>query len=176
MSTNEGPIYYCVDRTDTIVEIGGSWDRFAEMSGAMDLFAHKVIGTGLLSHISGDVTQSFVAAALDAARVLNARRVMPYRCDAPRFKRFMEMKVEPVPSGLLRVSHRLIRTERFPYELNFKASATGGNPTIRCSLCGRISAADGWLEPEEASLLGLVRTGDVNQVIYTVCEPCKSAR
>lgn len=170
------PISYELDAADIIVSVGGAWDQFALQNDGGALVATSVIGTPLLKHVSGDVSRFFVRSVLEACRVLQTRRSVEYRCDAPGFKRFMRMTVEPRERHSLIVAHQVLRIEPLLRPIGFFVSpaAPTAIPLVRCTMCNRVKQGADWTEPDEALAGGLLSSDEPNAVIYGVCDPCRA--
>lgn len=172
----QGELFYRLDRKDTIVDVGGAWDRFANENDGQSLTAERIRGQSLFAHIVGTATREFVWTLLDAARKLQQPVTRCYRCDSPTLKRYMEMTIEPDPRGLLLVRHRLLSTEPLQRPIVFKVAASGTARRaliVRCSSCNRVRAEGAWLEPEAALSKGQVPTDQgVARVAYGVCSDC----
>jgi PAS domain S-box-containing protein len=91
-------VAYLVDRSGSILAVGQpGWSSFAAENGAEHLAAESVIGQSLFSHVAGDaVRQSYrdMHAAVCSGR--RPRIVFRYRCDAPNFRREMQMSISTV--------------------------------------------------------------------------------
>lgn len=168
--TSDDRVFCRVDRDNRIVEAGGGeWDRFALENDGRDAVAARVLGTNLLDHVHGDASRMLVFTMLERARRITRPHKVPFRCDSPHFKRFMEMEVSPAPNQGVSFAYRLLRVEPFPEPLRFAVGdARRGPLRIRCSSCNRIREAGRWREPEETM------TGPEPIIIaYGVCDICQ---
>lgn len=166
---------YRLDSRDRIIEVSGGWDRFAFDNGAEELANESVIGMPLRSFISGDVTRMFIDTMHARARMSGRPMTVPYRCDSPGVKRFMEMSLEAIGSDLVS-THRLLAEQVLPRALVFRIVADGRphSWTKRCSMCNRLSMPDGRLvEPDEFAEMESA-DGQAVGVIYFVCPECKN--
>lgn len=166
---------YRLDSRDRIIEVSGGWDRFACDNGAEELANESVIGMPLRSFISGDVTRMFIDTMHARARMSGRPMTVPYRCDSPGVKRFMEMSLEAIGSDLVS-THRLLAEQVLPRALVFRIAADGRphSWTKRCSMCNRLSMPDGRLvEPDEFAETESA-DGQTVGVIYFVCPECKN--
>lgn len=173
-SAGEKTTGYRLDTRDRIIEVSGEWDRFACDNGAEELAMDSVIGMPLRSFISGDVTRMFIDTMHARVRMSGRPMTVPYRCDSPGVKRFMEMSLAAIGNDLIS-EHRLLSEHVMPRALIFR-SASDGRPqawTRRCSMCNRLSMPDGRLvEPDEFAEAGAA-DGQAIGVIYFVCPECK---
>lgn len=161
---------YRLDAGDRIVEVGGAWDRFACENGAEDLAGEQVIGLPLRSFIAGDVTRMFIDTLLARVRLTGRPAVVPYRCDSPGLKRFMEMSLTLEGRSLL-AEHRLVGEQPLPRPLTFRTATAGGRWVRRCSMCNRVATRDGAPLVEPECLPEAAAT--VCEVIYGVCAECR---
>lgn len=170
MMGTDNSLFYRLDKGDRITEIGGSWDRMAQENGGDHLCGQAVLGFPLYDYISGDVSKMFVRTVIDGVRVLGRTRTVPYRCDSPGLRRYMEMSVAFEPGGGVLLEHRQLRTESTGRRFDFQV---GVQPlrkmVIRCSHCNRLKVEGVWDEAE--SQLPAERASMV-PVIYGVCPQC----
>lgn len=164
--------HYRLDAKNRIVEVGGDWDRFALENGADDLSSNLVIGLPLHSFISGDVTRMFINTMLSRVRMTGQPAVVPYRCDSPGIKRFMEMSLAAIGQDVIS-EHRILNECPMPRHTDFRAAA--GNNTFRmikrCSMCNCIAMPGG--KPMESDIADFSGDEPV-KVIYFICAECKA--
>ncbi len=172
--TAKGLTRYRLDTRDRIIEVSGDWDRFAHDNGADELTSYLVIGVPLRKFISGDVTRMFIDTMHARARLSGQPMTIPYRCDSPGVKRFMEMSLTAIGNELVS-EHRLLAEHAMHHVLDFRI-ADEGRPctwTKRCSMCNRLTAHDGrLLEPDDFAETGRTDGKAVN-VIYHICPDCR---
>jgi len=141
---------YEVDARNKVVDVDTEWDVEAQRAaGNAGPLRDRILGRPLESFMAGDATKMFVRAALDAARLLGETRVLPYRCDVPGERRYLEMVISPLADGHVRVAHRLVKTEPMPSRRSLpRVRIVGG---WRCSQCCRVrlSGSDEWIESED---------------------------
>ena len=170
MSDQEVCLFYRLDQSDRITAIGGAWDRMAQENGGDRLCGDSVVGRPLYDFISGDISKMFVRTVIEGVRVLQRPRTVPYRCDSPGLRRYMEMSIKCEPGGGLLLEHRQVRTEATGRRFDFRV---GTQPlrqmVVRCSHCNAVKVEGRWGEPE--ALLPVAPAGDV-PVVYGVCPTC----
>ncbi len=173
-------IFYRLSREDTIVEVGGAWDRFAVANDGQNLLSDRILGQSIYAHVLGEPTRDFVWTMLDGVRKLKRPVRQTYRCDSPGLKRFMQMTIEPEEASGLCLRHRLVSTAPLVLPVQFRAVAPGtarAHLTFRCSCCNRLNVDGAWHDPEQASftpeLKQLIDQG-VMRIAYSVCPSCKS--
>jgi hypothetical protein len=160
--------FYCIDADDCISAVGGQWNAFAEANGGEKAVADRVTGTSLYDHVHGDVSRMYVRSVFAAVRTLARPAVRAYRCDSPRQKRHMEMRITPGADGSLRVEHRILRVEALPIAVRFVVGGTG-RPCVRCSMCCRIKTGATW--QDEIDHFARDQRTEV-PVVYGVCPTC----
>ena len=172
-SQRQSLLHYDVNEAGVIVEVVVDWVHLAREDDEFPLLSADVIGTALSQHITGDETREFIADIINAVRRLGQPRTIKYRCDAPKFKRFMQMILTPEEAGRVRITHRLIREEPLPAQIRFDAELA--SDSVRCSMCNRVRHDKVWREPEAALAANLLRAEHENFVIYKVCDDCRAA-
>ena len=170
MSNQELSLYFRLDKSDRITETGGAWDTMAHENGGDALCGGTVIGHPLYDYVSGDVSKMFVRTVIDGVRVLQRPRALPYRCDSPGLRRYMEMAITCEPGGGLLLEHRLLRTEATGRRFDFQTSnAPLRQMIVRCTHCNAIKHEGRWGEPE--AVLPEQVSGAL-AVVYGVCPRC----
>jgi hypothetical protein len=153
---------YVVDGTNRVVAVDRDWDaKAARTDGGAGVMRAQVVGQPLDRFIAGDATKMFVRAALDAARLLQQTRVLPYRCDSPEERRRFEMVISPLVDGNVQVEHRLVSSEaRLPRGRIPESPLQAG---WRCSQClwVRLAGSTEWRDVD-----GFV------PLAQDVCPPC----
>lgn len=158
---------YTLDANDVIIDIqlgpGDEW--LAEIP------REEIIGTPLLSHVTGVSTAAFIRGILDGAR--RGHRVeVPYRCDTPDRRRSWMMLVAPKDGGCVSISHRLLEDLPFRSGVTFQtATAHFINAVPRCSVCNRVFMDTTWRDPDEQVPEGFWPSRVVD-VIYEICSSC----
>jgi hypothetical protein len=169
------PVCYWVDISDVIVDISPGWDIFARQNNAPELDVRRVVGRNLLDFISGDATKMYVRTLIQSVRLLRRPIIRTYRCDSPDTRREMEMRITLEGTGLIRWEHRILQEQTLCQRLDFKVVQTPTPPTpkyvVRCSVCNRLKAPQGWSEPDYAPSLPSEPDGKI-PVIYGVCPEC----
>lgn len=135
-------MFYRVDREDRIVAVSEDWDAFAYANGGAGALGSRVLGRRLNDFLAGDTTRMYVAAAIQAARVLGRPRTLPYRCDSPHERRRFQMTLTPGADGTVTVSHALL--DCVPRSPKPALAAAGW----RCSQClaVRVEGGTEWLD------------------------------
>lgn len=143
---------YRVDGDDTIVAVGGDWDRFAaDNEGGARCEARRVVGASLWDFIAGDEIQHLYGLVLGRVRESGRGVVLPSRCDGPRIRRFLSITVTPLEDGAVRFDSTVVRTEaRDPVAL-LDAKVPRSAEVVRiCSVCKCVHDDPLWISVERA--------------------------
>ena len=166
--------WYEVDASNRLIDVDPFWDVFALANGAQgNVTRDKIIGQPLMDFVTGDMTRMYVDVALKSARLKQMPRVLSYRCDAPGLKRWLEMTVEPLSGGRVRISHRLVSSSPTKIRSEFRYSPKFVQ-WLRCSQCLKlalIDTPDVWHLPES---IDLFQSGGVVMVSDSVCPACQA--
>jgi hypothetical protein len=158
-------VLYRIDADDRIVEVGGSWQTFAEENGGIG----EVVGSQLWDFVSGDDVRAVWTLLLRRARVGGDRLRFRYRCDAPGVRRLMQMELVPQEDGGVAFESRELDASAKAPLPGRRDDGTSGTVTV-CGWCGRVRA-DTWVSPEAAiGLLGLA--GEAARLSHGVCGDC----
>lgn len=162
---------YWVDGKDLIIRLSSSWDDFALENGGKSVITTEVIGRPLFDYIAGDPSRMWMETVLKLVRITGKMVEREYRCDTPELRRFMKMQLVPEGGGVVRVDHHVLRTEPRERRVEFipKPDSTV-TITKRCSICGRISSGERWIEADQSDVDAL-RVKKI-PVVYTVCGEC----
>ncbi len=165
---------YRIDREDRITHVNSAWLSFAEENWNIDL-GRGVLQRPIWDFIADTETRHIFRAML--AKVRESRRTIsvPFRCDSPHIRRFMEMEIVPLPDNNVQFNCSLLRTERRPYMgLLDPASDRSDEYLTMCSWCKRIRlGADEWVEVEEAvKRLDLFESEGLPQLTHGLCNGC----
>jgi len=156
----EFAVHYFVDRSNLIIEVGDDWDAVAaEGEGGPGATRASIVGRPLEAFMLGDATKMFVRSALDAARILNQTRVLPYRCDSADQRRRFEMVISPQGDGRVLVEHQLV--EAIPKASRRGSRGLQARAAWRCSQCLRVRFSDGGEWEEADTRPGLTPGQDV---------------
>lgn len=168
---------YVIDAEDRIVGVSPSWKGFAVHNNAHGL-AEGVEGTPLLDHISEPATKRIYGKAIEKVRRTGRDLTLPFRCDGPHVRRFMELRITAEGDGRLRFRSRLGRSELRPPVALLDAAAPRSRDDLVsvCSWCKRVQAGEEWLEAEDAVVrLGLEGADHLPEVSHGICPACREA-
>jgi hypothetical protein len=170
-------VRYRIDADDRLVRLGAAWDRFARANGAPELARGRVRGRGLWEFITSIEARHLHKRLLEAVRAGRAIRALPFRCDSPDTRRFMEMDLLPRANGAVEYRCRLVRAERREAVALVMAAAGGTGALVKmCSWCKRVEVTPGAWRDVEAAVreLGLLEQDPTPGVTHGLCPDCRT--
>ncbi len=171
-------VWYRVGSHDEIREASETWDAFALANGAPHLVLSQVVGQSLWSFIAGAEVRHLYELLLARIRESQKTVVLPFRCDAPDRRRFMEMAVVGLAGGEVEFVTRVVREEgRDPVSLETGAVESQNHLLAICSWCKRVRLTEAqWVELEQAiERLALFNRETLPPVTHGLCEDCYTA-
>jgi hypothetical protein len=154
VNLNPDVFRYSIDRNDQIIRVCPGWLAFAEENSWEpdgDLADH-VLGRSLWEFIAGPETRHLYEELLRRARKGQTVGPIPFRCDSPVERRYMELRLNPGAGGEVELESTLIRREqRLPVAL-LEAHRHPGPDLLRiCSMCKKLAVNPRlWVEIEDA--------------------------
>ena len=177
---NADAVYsYRIDATDMIVRLSENWGDFAAANeGAAGCDHCVVVESRLWDFIDSDEVRLLYGILLERIRRDGRPVRLPYRCDAPHERRFLQLEMVPHPEGEVDFHSSLLRVEsRDPVRI-LAADAPRSNEFVKvCSLCKRFVMPDGaWVEVETAlKRLGLFDEPLLPRLTHGLCPECYDA-
>lgn len=152
-----------------------TWEDFARANDAPELAPERVVDSSLWDWVSGAEVQHVYRGLLARLRAEPRTLRVPFRCDRPALRRFMELALSAVPDGGVRCDARLLRAEpRAPVPLLEAGLERGETFLGMCSWCKRVRSGGGWLELEEA-VTAFDLLGDAPPwFTHTICDACEA--
>lgn len=164
-------ITYRVDAEDLLVEVGGDWHAFASENGCSTL-TPAPLGRSLWSFVTGAEARMLWQGLLARARA-GERVSVPYRCDAPAFRRFLTMQLEADRDDSVLLTSGLVLEEERTEMCWLAASAERASELVRsCSWCRSFAVGDEWVEVEEAVARLRLLEAAPPQITHTLCPGC----
>jgi hypothetical protein len=170
--------FYEIDERDVLVDVDAAWLLFARECGAAELGVEKVLGRSLWEFVSDVQTISLYVEIFARARASRTTVVVPFRCDGPEVRRFMELSISPGNRpGNLALVGRLLRTEHRPPVALLDPLVPRSESFVRmCSWCKKVQVGEEWLEVETAvSRLELFGEPVLPQLNHGICDSCQEA-
>lgn len=164
-----------IDRRGTIVQVNAAWLAFAKANRYPGDPA-SVIGHSLWSYISDLETRHIYKELVERARTSGSLRV-PYRCDAPNLRRFLEMTIAfDATTDTISFTSRMLRTEARPRQplLDPETVRLEEQFLRLCSWCKRGEyGAQEWIEIEQmVDRLGLFEQERMPRITHVICPAC----
>jgi hypothetical protein len=165
---------YRVNAEDRIDHVSSEWLDFARENDASDLDSEAVIGQPIFHFVSNEETRHLYEMILDRVRSRGNEVRVPFRCDGPSVRRFMELEVSPGPHGQVLFQGRIVREEDRPPVPLLDSSINREDDFLKiCSWCKRVQAEGEWLEVELAvERLELFSSQHLPQLTHGICEDC----
>ena len=167
---------YRVDASDIIVEEDQCWLAFAKENNTIDLDEPSVVGKSLWSFIADYATQKLYKEIHRFVRVTGNPITVPFRCDSPTLKRYMQLTITQRENQRLAYESILLRAVPSRRLSVFDPSEERSAAFLTmCSFCKRsLIEPAGWLEMENIAIkLRMYRKQTVPELRYTVCPECE---
>ena len=167
---------YRLDSEDRIVFVNDDWIDFAIENGLAGLTRENVVGKSLWELIGDRSIQQLYKTFFARLRIVEKTRRIPYRCDSPDCRRFMEMEIFSNGTGELELVNRIVKLEpRDTVDLLDQTAKRNQAFLGICSVCKKIRLRENqWYEIEDAlAILGLARNGEpYPQLSHSLCNRC----
>lgn len=177
MEGNGGKDFYIyrLDALDRITHVNRAWLSFAVENESDALTPEAVLRRPLWDFIADNETRHVYRMILSRVRSSGKEVRLPFRCDSPSIRRFMEMEISPLPEGAVEFKCRLLRAESRPsVGLLDPAADRSGEFVQICGWCKRIRLDTGeWVETEEAvKRLDLFGAKKLPRLTHGICPDC----
>lgn len=167
---------HTVDSSGTIIAVNDEWLSFARENDAPELGRGAVVGRPIWDFISDKETRHISRLILEKAQKSGRKLSIPYRCDSPGMRRFLEMEIAPLENGNIEFRSRHLKSEKRDANilLDRRAERTGEFLAI-CSWCRRVRLGGEWVEVDEAvSKLALFSSPALPQLTHGICKDCNA--
>lgn len=174
---SDAGVVYRLNGLDEIVYVGDGWGEFAAANDAPELLPERVLGRPLWDFVCDDTTRHLYGEILRRARSGRPAR-FNFRCDAPDYRRLMEMNVEGLEGGGVRFETRTLRVDERPRQDMLDRRAPREGDRLRmCGWCKRMDLdGERWGEIEEAvNALRLFERQALPPLTHGMCRPCFDA-
>lgn len=164
-----------------------AWLEFARENWRADFDPQAVLGANWRTHISDPATLQLYDLLAQRARRLGRPLTVAFRCDAPDLRRFMEIRVSPLPDGGLEWASWIARQEpRAAASLLAARAQRSPRLLTVCSWCKKVQVPDWacgqdcevgrWVEVEQVMpLLANALSGYYPELTHGVCPTCHQA-
>lgn len=170
------PSIYRIDAGDIITAVNPDWDAFARENEGAHLTGEHVVGRDLWAFIGDFETAQIYRAVLARLRGGAVVPPLPFRCDSPALRRFMELHLRAVTDdGGVELEARLLRSEPREAVALLDPAAPRDDELLRmCSWCKRVAVTESqWCEVEEAAQrLRLFERDRLPELTHAMCDRC----
>jgi hypothetical protein len=166
---------YHVDDQDRLIFVDEAWHQFARDNNTLELTTDAILQKSLWEFITNQQVRHLYRLMLEKVRTTGEALDVYYRCDAPEWRRYLQMRMTPSQNGRVQFRNWLLRQEkRPPVPLLDMTLDRSEEFVIICSWCKQIKLAqDDWVEIEEAvELLGLFEVDVLPQLSHGLCPSC----
>lgn len=166
-------IVYRIDIRDHICLVSDEWNSFLRENTPFTGAFPTYLGTRLWNHLGDPTTIHLYQAMVANVRRTKKESTVPFRCDAPDRRRFMEMHISCLDDGTVEFRSVTLREETRVWVplLDMRARFSGAMLRM-CSWCKKVTLPD-WVEVEEAvHRLQLFENETVPRISHTICPSC----
>jgi hypothetical protein len=166
---------YRIDLEDRISFVNDEWIAFGVENGLTELSEETVVGKTLWDFISDISVIHLYQNLFKIIRAKKSKPKIPYRCDSPDCRRFMQMELVPLQGGEIQLINRILKTEPRSSVSMLKESAERSSEILPvCSVCKKVRLREEtWYEIEDATaILGITHVGPYPQLTHTMCYGC----
>jgi len=176
---NEEVIVYRIANSDTIVSVSDNWRSFAHANAWNGpCRPEDVVRRKLWDFIQDRETRQLYSEMFRKVRKGRCCGPIPFRCDSPWERRFLELLMVALPNGHIEITSRILRTEpRDSVGLLDKKTTRSDEFITLCSMCKKMETPDNkWNEIEEVLVkLRLFEEVEMPQVTHGLCPDCYHA-
>jgi RNA polymerase sigma-70 factor (ECF subfamily) len=167
-------VEYRIDAHDRVVPVGAGWGRFAEDNGAPELVAPSRERT-LWGYLEGDDIAALWELLVLRVRLTQTRVQLPYRCDAPTFRRWFDMTLTPEPDDVVHFRSVLVREETRA-EVAYSVARplhSADAALVVCSWCSRCDDGVRWtLFEDHVRERSLTEEHAAPAITHGICPVC----
>lgn len=172
----ENDYIYVIDEADRIVSVSDNWLLFAQENEATaSCHPDSIMNKPIWDYIFGMETQHLFEVTLEKVRTTDKSVVLPFRCDAPDRRRYLELLITPLHQKCIKFTSYIIREESRDTVVLLEAGIPRSNDIINmCSMCKKVELSKGnWVEVEVAlTTLKLFEQLKLPQISHGLCVEC----
>jgi hypothetical protein len=168
-------LIYKVDHDDVVSEVSSGWDDFARLNNGIEACREYIIGRPIYNCIAGSEVESFYQQVFDKTRSSGVPISVPFRCDSPSDKRFLNLTVTDYGKGVLECNSKTLavvpRAE--PIEVMLVSGGVSAAALYMCGVCKAVHLrANLWRELDTVS--SLIDPGSLRKrpFVQTICPSC----
>ncbi len=168
---------YRIDRCGFITDLSDNWNSFAaDNGGGKEVANSRIIGTKLMQHISGIEAKLIYEAIIDNVITHQREAIIPFRCDSPGQRRFLDLRIRPTDEGAVEFESRIKSQEvRELAPLLDSEINRSDDILVICSFCKDVKIDDDtWVEVEVAArkLKLFTRSRSLPMLSHGMCPDC----
>ena len=167
---------YIIDKLDRIISVSDNWLLFAQENQAGEIcHPDVIINRSIWEFIEGTETKQFYEIILRTIRTKNIAVQLPFRCDAPDKRRYLELSITPVQQGNIEFASNIILEELRDTVEVLESGIPRSEELIKmCSMCKKIELSENtWVEAEAAVVsLRLFEKNKLPQISHGLCIEC----
>ena len=176
---NEDVFVYSVDEEDIIASVSENWQLFAhDNSWAGKIKPENVVGHLLWDFIQDAETRHLYKEIFSRVRIGKRLGPIPFRCDSPQERRFLELQLTPLSGGQIQIASTIVRRELRATVGLLDSEIPRSKVFIRiCSMCKKIAITeDEWIEIEAGlQKLKLFEAEEMPELTHGLCPACYKA-
>ena len=176
MSMNKDVFVYSVDEEDIIASVSENWQLFAhDNAWAGKCKPENVVGQLLWDFIQDAETRHLYKEIFNSVRIGRRLGPIPFRCDSPQERRFLELLLRPLSGGQIEISSTIVRRElRAPVGLLDNETPRSKKLIRICSMCKKIAITENEWIAIEAGLqkLKLFEAEEMPGLTHGLCPAC----
>lgn len=173
-TADERLFIYRVDAHNVILFVNDEWVSFALENDAPTLVRENVVGKSLWEFIDGWETRHLYDLILERVRRDGVHLRIPFRCDAPTKRRFMEMEIIPLSRGEVEYRCRILREESRA-AVDLLLGGEGPLDVFICTWCKKLEVGENLWEEVEKGVrsLRLFAENARPKLHHQVCPDCR---
>jgi hypothetical protein len=169
---------WVIDAADNLVCVNDAWLAFARENGVSQLSREAVLNQPLRGFIADRETWHLTEIIIKNIRAGKSCAPLPFRCDSPHCRRFLEMELALLPQAAVEFRSRILKEEPRSRLDILDPDMDRSEDFLRiCSWCKRVHVEGlGWVEAEVAvERLNLFAGARLPRLTHGICEDCLAA-
>lgn len=176
LASEKTQISYSIDKNNIIRSIDTHFIAFANANG-WDSAESDVIDRHLGEFISGNEIKLLTEKLIEKVRITKRPISIPYRCDSPDVRRYLEMRLQLYPDNQILFANRILRV--IPQDLpsySFSRSTDCKDSISVCSWCNQAKLKENqWVDIDVAIKTLDLMAGDPKlKITHGLCNSCQA--
>jgi hypothetical protein len=173
VNTEDNRRFVCVlDGEDGIVEVNDDWTQFA-VENQYGLDKHEVIDHCIWDFIVDGYSRELYQDLFAKVRQEQCSLTIEFRCDCAELKRFMAMKISPLPDRGIDLTSWVLKLEPQLRVDLFDVTAERSSKVLKvCDWCKQVETeSQHWISAEDY-MSGLDTTQLLPSLVHSICPGC----